>query len=103
MGVNTPALIDKLREMTSRAPSADLEKIRIFDEEMLKSMQRFGRVYEFGLMGAYKMRTRDLFSDLAKFPVMLLKGKMKIIPPFVKGRKAVGPIFRRTRLAKRAK
>ncbi len=97
MGVNTPALVDKLRTMTTRAPSADLERIRIFNDEMLKSMRRFGRVYEFGLMGAYKMRTRDVFSDLGKFPRMLVKGKMRIIPPFVKGRKAVGSIFRRIR------
>ncbi len=48
---------------------------------MLGSVGSFGRVYEFGLMAAYKLRTRDFFSDLAKFPTMLLKGKMKLFPP----------------------
>ncbi len=44
-------------------------------------MRRFGRVYELGMMGIYKLRTRDFFSDLAKFPTMLRKGKMKLMPP----------------------
>jgi heterodisulfide reductase subunit C len=103
MKVNTPALIDRLREMANSAPTQDLEKIRTFNDEMLKSMKLFGRVYEMGMMGFYKMRTRDLFSDLAKFPTMLAKGKMKIFPPRTRARKAVSTIFDRVHRARRAK
>ncbi|MCE5198437.1 MAG: 4Fe-4S dicluster domain-containing protein [Armatimonadota bacterium] len=102
MKVDTPALVDKLREMTQTAPSQDLEKINIFNNEMLKSMKQFGRVYELGMMGFYKMRARDLFSDLAKFPTMLLKGKMKIFPPRTRAAKSVSAIFDKVR-ARRAK
>ena len=103
MKVDTPALIDKLREMAQEmASEADTQKIKIFDKAMLGSMQRFGRVYELGLMGEYKLRTRDFFSDLAKFPAMLRRGKMKLTPPMVGGRASVADIFKRVR-ARRAK
>ncbi len=97
MGVDTPALIDKLREMSSKAPEADLEKVRAFNNAMLNSIRRFGRVYEFGMMGEYKMRTRDFLSDILKFPRMLLKGKMKLLPPRAEGRADVRSIFDRAR------
>ena len=102
MKVDTPALIDELRIMAQSAPE-EMAKIRVFNETMLGSMRRFGRVYEFALMGEYKMMTRDFFSDLAKFPTMLLKGKMNLIPPRTGGRTAVASIFNKVRQARRAK
>jgi heterodisulfide reductase subunit C2 len=100
MGVDTPALIDRLREMAEdAAKDADGERVRILNRTMLESMRWFGRVYELEMMGRYKLRARDLFSDLAKLPAMLLKGKMKLIPPRTRGRKAVASIFARVRRA----
>lgn len=103
MNVNTPLLVDRLREMAESAPTQDLEKIRIFNDEMLKSMKLFGRVYELAMMGFYKLRTRDLFSDLDKFPTMLKKGKMSLFPPRTRARKAVASIFDRVHRTRRAK
>jgi heterodisulfide reductase subunit C len=102
MKVDTPALIDRLREMCKNAPAQDLERIRIFNDSMLASIKRFGRTYELGLMAVYKLRTRDLLSDMKKFPMMLRKGKMGLLPPRVRGSKAVARIFDRVR-ARRAK
>jgi len=95
MRVDTPALVDKLRAIAESAPE-ETKRIRVFNEVMLGNMRRFGRVYELGMMGVYKLKTRDFFSDLAKFPTMLRKGKMKLIPPASKGRGAVARIFDRT-------
>jgi heterodisulfide reductase subunit C len=103
MQVDTPALIDKLREMAESGSSDEVKKIQAFNEIMLGSMKKFGRVYEFGLMGHYKLKTRDFFSDVAKFPTMLLKGKMKLVPHFATGRKSVSAIFDRVRARRRAK
>jgi heterodisulfide reductase subunit C len=103
MQVDTPALIDKLRQIAGEPAGDDIKKIRAFNEIMLGSMKTFGRVYEFGLMGHYKLRTRDFFADLGKFPTMLIKGKMKLFPHFAKGRKSVSAIFDRTRARRRAK
>jgi len=98
MQVDTPALIDKLRELAAQTTSdKDSERIRVFNKIMLSSMKRFGRVYEFGMMGEYKLRTRDFLSDLTKFPTMLRKGKMKLMPPMAGGRKSMASIFDRVR------
>ena len=103
MKVDTPALIDRLREISAqRQGDSDTERVRVFNRAMLGSMRRFGRVYELGLMGEYKLRTRDFFSDVAKFPAMLLKGKMRLLPPITGGRRAVASIFKRVR-ARRTK
>jgi heterodisulfide reductase subunit C len=101
MQVDTPALVDALRTMAQSAPG-DLERVRIFNEVMLGSVKRFGRSYELGLMAIYKLRAKDFFSDLAKFPSMLLKGKMKLLPPSTSGRGAVAAIFDRVRHSRRA-
>jgi len=101
MQVDTPALVDALRSIAQSAPG-DLERVRIFNEVMLGSVKRFGRSYELGLMAVYKLRAKDFFSDLAKLPVMLFKGKMKLRPPSTSGRGAVTTIFDRIRQARRA-
>lgn len=130
MGVNTPELIDRLRILSGEMPeescmntiatatqrcrvhhegnenilfSKDVKQIRTFNNTMLGSMKQFGRVYEFGMMGEYKLRSHDLFSDVLKFPTMLIKGKMKLLPPSVKERKKVAEIFERVRQARRAR
>jgi heterodisulfide reductase subunit C2 len=95
MHVDTPALIDKLRARAKAAPK-EMDRVRIFNEAFLASVRRFGRAYEFGLMGAYKLRSRDFFSDLGKFPTMLRKRKMSLLPPRTGGRMAVADIFDRT-------
>ncbi len=101
MKVDTPALVDVLRSMAESAPG-DLERVRIFNETMLGSVKKYGRSYEFGLMAVYKLKAKDFFSDLAKFPAMLLKSKMRLFPPSTEGRSAVAAIFDRVRQARRA-
>lgn len=98
MGVDTPALIDKLRELSQTSGAhKETKRIRIFNDVMLGNMRRFGRVYELGMMSIYKLRSRDFFSDVMKFPTMLRKGKMKLMPPRAKGRGAAARIFNKTR------
>jgi heterodisulfide reductase subunit C len=96
MKVNTPELIDKLRAMATEVPE-ELARIRTFHESLLGSVNQFGRVYEFGLMGIYKIKTRDFFSDLKKIPTMLRKGKLRLMPPRTSGRSAVSSIISRIR------
>jgi len=101
MKVDTPALVDKLREISRSAPE-DLRKIRVFNDVMLASMRRFGRVWEFGMMGVYKLRALDFFTDLGKLPMMLRKGKFAFLPRVGRGRSAVARIFDRVHRARRA-
>ncbi len=101
MKVDTPALIDKLHAMAQAAPG-DLREVHIFNNVMLASMRRFGRVWELGMMGVYKLRSLDVFTDLGKLPAMLRKGKFSIWPPVTRGRSAVAEIFDRVRRIRRA-
>ncbi len=100
MKVDTPALVDKLHAMTQAAPG-DLKKVHIFNNVMLASMRRFGRVWEFGMMGFYKLRSGDLFADLGKLPMMMRKKKFGLLPATSKGRSEVADIFRRSGRAER--
>jgi heterodisulfide reductase subunit C len=101
MGVDTPLMIDRLRAQAVETPG-ELRRVRIFNDLLLSSMRRFGRVYELGLMAVYKLRARDFLSDVNKLPAMLRKGKLRLLPRFTRGRKAVAGIFRRVAQAGRA-
>jgi heterodisulfide reductase subunit C len=54
-----------------------------------------GRVYELGLMAAFKLRTRSFFQDVGKLPAMLRKGKLALRPMLVRGRSERAHAFRR--------
>jgi heterodisulfide reductase subunit C len=100
MEVDTPAMIDALRMIAREAPE-EMSRVRIFNDLLLGSVRRFGRVYELGLMAAYKLKAKDFFGDLGKLPAMLRKGKLRLLPSAAKGRSAVSAIFDRVR-ARRA-
>ena len=49
------------------------------------------------MMTAYKLRTGDFFSDIAKVPRMLLKGKLSLVPYTSREKKKVQDIFMRAK------
>ena len=57
---------------------------------------RHGRVFELGMMVAYKLRCRDLFADADKAPRMLKKGKLSLLPNRGGDRGQVREVFRRS-------
>jgi heterodisulfide reductase subunit C2 len=68
--------------------------VPVFNEIFLKSVRKRGRVHELGLMMAFKLRTRRLFEDAAKAPMMLAKGKLPLVGPRVAGRSNREKLFR---------
>lgn len=93
MGVNTAAMIDRLRAMAKNAPDRDLERVRIFNRLFLTLVRHLGRVYEMGLMVMYKVSTGDVLRDLDKMPMMLRKRKIALLPKIGCMRRAVSRIF----------
>ena len=78
-GVSIAAMTDVLRRLSRSAGKAAPEtKVPVFNDIFLKSVRKRGRMHEMGLMAAYKLRTMDLFSDVAKLPMMLRKGKLRL-------------------------
>jgi heterodisulfide reductase subunit C len=96
MGIDVAAVMDALRMMAVEQqvaiPDARGEK---FNRSFLASVRRHGRVFELGMMTAYKLRSGDLVSDVDKFPQMLAKGKISLLPNRSGEAKRLKQIFRR--------
>jgi heterodisulfide reductase subunit C2 len=96
MQIDIAAVMDSLRMMAVEA-KADLPSARgeQFNRSFLQSVRRNGRVFELGMMMAYKLRSRDLFSDAEKTGQMLAKGKLSLLPKRSGSVAAVAAVFLR--------
>jgi heterodisulfide reductase subunit C len=98
--ISVAALSDALRRMSRAQKKNDTATtVPVFNDIFLGTVKRFGRMYEMGLMGAFKLRTRRFMDDVAKFPMMLLKGKLALLPHVVRGADGRRRLFRFTREA----
>ena len=93
------AVMDVLREMSSDQGkvSPKQKKILAFHKAFLKNVEKTGRMSEVPLTSLYKMTTGDFFSDVMLAPLMMLKGKLPLVPKVIRGRKQVGRIFKACR------
>jgi heterodisulfide reductase subunit C len=93
--VHPARIIDALREIALVVPEGIPPKeIRAFHKGFLKQIRRSGRIFEFGLVAGYKMRTGKLFADVGSFPAMLSRGKLAFTPHRIAGVDDVRRIFR---------
>ena len=94
--VDTPAMNDALRALSlSEGVAATGTAVPAFNEAFLNSVRKRGRVWELGLMAVFKLRTRRLFEDTDKAPMMLSKGKLPLLGARVRGRSERKNLFRR--------
>jgi heterodisulfide reductase subunit C2 len=93
--VDLAAINDALRAMSRGAGKAAQTGVPAFNEAFLSSVRRRGRVWELGLMAAYKLKTGRLLEDAAKASVMLSKGKLPLAGSRVSGRARRRKIFDR--------
>jgi heterodisulfide reductase subunit C len=96
MEIDIAAVMDTLRMMAveGKVALADARGEQ-FNRSFLNSVRRHGRVYELGMMIAYKLRSRDLFADADKAPKMLAKGKLGLLPNRSGSAAEVREVFRR--------
>ena len=81
MDIDIAGVMDALRILAvERSVPGAAGRPRQFNRSFLGSVRRNGRVFELGMMAAYKLRTGDLFSDVTKVPQMLAKGKLSFLP-----------------------
>jgi len=96
MAIDIAGVMDALRIMAiDRRTALPDAHGKQFHRSFLGSVRRHGRVYEMGMMTAYKLRTFDLFSDVDKVPQMLAQGKLSLLPNRSGSIKEVREIFRR--------
>ena len=93
--VSVAAITDGLRRMSSTAHRKSKSAAPIFNEIFMTAVRKRGRMHEAGLMAAFKLRTRRLFQDMAKLPMMLWKGKMPLFQSAAPGRRERAQMFRR--------
>jgi len=67
-----------------------------FHKTFLFIVHKMGRMHEASLLAGFKLWTLDLLSDMDSAPTMLLKGKVPILPHWLKGRNEVRQIFTAT-------
>ena len=90
-----PAItIDALREaVLARKQTSAPRPIAAFHRAFLDQIRTHGRVFEFGLVASYKMKSGALFADVGAVPGMLRRGKLGFVPQRIAGIKEVRRIF----------
>lgn len=96
MQIDVACVMDSLRIMAVEA-KVDLKNTRgeQFNRSFLQSVARHGRVFELGMMLAYKLRSRDFLTDAEKTGKMFAKGKLSLLPKRSKCAGQVAELFRR--------
>jgi heterodisulfide reductase subunit C2 len=96
MEIDIAAVMDTLRMMAVEQKVSVPDKHgKEFNRSFLDSVSRHGRVFELGMLAAFKLRCLDLFSDVGKFPKMLAKGKISLLPKRSGAAGEVRQIFKR--------
>lgn len=88
-------VMDACRQIAVKNGKSAEPNVVKFHEEFLRQVSTFGRVHEISLIGAYKMRSRKFFDDVIQGAQMFLKGKLGLIPSFIKGRGEVRKLFKK--------
>ncbi len=88
-GIDVTGVMDALRiESRRRGVTPGVPEIAKFNDLFMRSVKRFGRVYEAGLMAAFNAALRKPFRDLALGLRMFRRGKLKLLPEFARSRRA---------------
>lgn len=81
-------VMDVLRQLSrSEGYSVGVREIPVFVNNFISNLCRFGRLYEVGLVALYNLRSGHLTKDVDKFPVMLLKRKISLLPKIKNARR----------------
>ncbi|MBN2374770.1 MAG: 4Fe-4S dicluster domain-containing protein [Sedimentisphaerales bacterium] len=99
MGIDVAAVMDALRVLCLERSKAKVTP-KVFNRAFLNSVKRHGRTYEMGMVTAYKFGTGAFMGDVDKFPMMLKKGKLSLLPSSGADKKTVKRIFKNLRQKK---
>lgn len=95
MKIDMASVMDALR-ILSVNKKAEKQKgnVPLFNKSFLKSVQMFGRTYDLGMIAAYKVGSSSYLNDTDKFPMMLRKRKIALLPSFKGDKKYIRRIFK---------
>jgi heterodisulfide reductase subunit C len=99
--INFSAVIDALKSLAVEKGVAKPEgDAPLFNRFFLDTVKAYGRVYDLQAIALYKLKTGNLKQDMDKFPSMLKKGKMAILPPSGADKDIVKRIFKKAAQAR---
>lgn len=97
MQINMGSVVDALRIIARQAGKKKPEgNMPLINRLLLGTMKRFGRTYDLGVMVLYKAGTFSFLKDTGKFPMLLIKRKIALLPPKGADREIVEQIFNNT-------
>jgi len=92
--IDIPAVNDALREIAIEEGVTIAEPdILNFHQEVLHSIERYGRTHKFEIMLRYKMRRHDWFSDMAVGLKMFARRKLELLPSRSRDMKTIKGLF----------
>ena len=95
MNINIAAVMEVLRQMAVEEGVAIAKPdILDFHEEVMRSLERYGRAHKLGIMWRYKVRTRRWLSDVDVGLKMLAKRKLDLRPSRVKAIEEISDLFK---------
>ena len=95
--INFAGVIDALRALAlERGVAKPKGNPPLFNRLFLDTVKRFGRAYDLQMIALYKIRTGNIRQDTEKFPMMVKKGKMALLPPSGADKTMVKRIFKGT-------
>ena len=104
MGIEVSAVMDALRILALEKKAAKQEgNVPLFNRAFLLTVRLFGRTYDIAMVAAYKIGTLKLMNDTEKFPTMLKKRKIALLPPTGADRKTIRRIFKKAKQNKAEK
>jgi heterodisulfide reductase subunit C len=97
--VDLPRTMDFLRQeaLARKVAHREADDVVAFHKAFMHSVEKSGRLYEFGMIGDFKLRTGHFFKDLGIAPAMFLKGKIGLLPHGGANKREVAEIFVRAR------
>jgi heterodisulfide reductase subunit C len=96
MNIDMASVMDALRSLAiAKKATKQKGNVQFFNKSFLKTVQLFGRTYDLGMIAAYKVATSSYLKDTDKFPIMLRKGKIALLPSFKADKKYIKRIFKR--------
>jgi heterodisulfide reductase subunit C len=95
--INFAGVIDALRSIAlDKGVAKPKGNPPLFNRLFLDTVKRFGRAYDLQMIALYKIRTGNIRQDTEKFPTMVKKGKMALLPPSGADKTMVKRIFKST-------
>ena len=93
--IHAGAVIDALRQiaLAEKVPAGEPLIFRLH-QAFLDNLRIWGRLHELTMLMEYKLRSRDLFSDLDMGLDMFVKGKIHPLPKRIQGMAQVQRLFK---------